>query len=139
MNGVNPYLTIPNGACREAIEFYKAALGAEVLFVQTVGASPMNQMADPDRIVHASLNVSGSVIMMADDLRPPDKIAASPYGESNISLAIGFKLAEVSEVARIFGNLAEGGTVTMPVTKTYWAEAFGMLTDRFGIKWMLSC
>ena len=56
---------------------------------------------------------------------------------SNISLAVGLDDAE--QARKIFNNLAEGGTVTMPIDKTFWAEAFGMLTDKFGINWMVNC
>ena len=70
--------------------------------------------------------------MMCDDRRPGDGPAAG-----NISLAIG--LSDPAKAAEIFGNLSEGGTVGMPLAKTFWAEAFGMLTDKFGVKWMVNC
>src|SRR5215472_4579944 len=83
MLGVNPYIAF-KGNCREAIEFYKGALNAAVLFTQTVGESPMSNMGPPENIMHCSLKVGDSTIMMCDDPRPD---AAASGG--NISLAIG--------------------------------------------------
>ena len=130
MLGVNPYIAY-KGNCREAIEFYKSALDAEVLFIQTVGDSPMSNMGPAENIMHCSIKVGNSTIMMCDDPRPD----AAPIG-GNISLAIG--LNDPALAKRLFENLAEGGSVIMPLEKTFWAEAFGMLTDKFGIKWMVN-
>ena len=70
--------------------------------------------------------------MMCDDMRP-----GTPAGDGNISLAIG--LNDPERAKKIFGNLAAGGSVVMPLEKTYWAEAFGVLTDKFGVTWMVNC
>ena len=131
MLGVNPYIAF-KGNCREAIEFYKGALDAEVLFVQTVGESPMSNMGPAENIMHCTIKVGGSTIMMCDD---PSPNPASTNG--NISLAIG--LNDPDRARQLFANLAAGGTVIMPLEKTYWAEAFGMVTDKFGLKWMINC
>ena len=131
MLSVNPYIAFP-GSCRQAIDFYQAALGAEVLFLHTVGESPMQDMGPADNIMHCTIKVGGSTIMMCDDPRP-----VSGGAQGNISLAIGLNDAERARV--IFDNLSEGGTVTMALGKTYWAEAFGMVTDRFGVNWMVNC
>lgn len=131
MLGVNPYIAF-KGNCREAIEFYKGALDAVVVFTQTMGESPMAGMAPADNIMHCTIKVGDSAIMMCDDPRPD-----AAAGNGNISLAIGLNDAELAK--RIFANLSEGGAVTMPLGKTFWAEAFGMVTDKFGIKWMVNC
>lgn len=131
MLGVHPYIAFP-GNCREAIEFYKAALDAEVLFVQTVGDSPMKNMGPAENIMHCTIKVGGSTIMMCDNPGPD----APPAG-GNISLTVGVK--DAAEAKRAFDNLSQGGTVVMPLEKTYWAEAFGMLKDKFGISWMVNC
>jgi PhnB protein len=131
MLGVNPYIAF-KGNCREAINFYKSALNAEVLFMQTVGESPMSDMGPPENIMHSTIKVGDSIIMMSDDPSPEAKAAGG-----NISLAIG--LNDPERAKQIFGNLAKGGSVIMPLEKTFWAEAFGMLTDRFGVKWMVNC
>lgn len=131
MLGVNPYISF-KGDCREAIEFYKTALGAEVLFTQTIGESPMSDMGPADNIMHCTLRVGGSTIMMADD---PSPGGAAEGG--SISLAIG--LNDPEQARRIFAKLEEGGSVLMQLEKTYWAEAFGMVRDQFGIRWMINC
>jgi PhnB protein len=131
MLGVNPYISF-KGNCREAIEFYKGALNAEVLFTQTVGESPMSNMGPAENIMHCTMKVGNSTLMMSDDPHP-----SGASGGGNISLAIG--LNDPAQAKKIFGNLASGGTVIMPLEKTYWAEAFGMVADKFGIKWMVNC
>ncbi len=132
MIGVQPYIAF-KGNAREAIDFYKQALGAEEIFSQTYGESPMADMGPADAIMHATIKIGESHIMVCDDMRPEAEAGAA----GNISLAIG--LNEVDTARRYFDNLSQGGEVTMPLDKTYWAEAFGMLTDKFGIKWMVNC
>ena len=131
MLGVNPYIAF-KGNCREEIEFYKSALDAEVLFSQTVGESPMSNMGPPENIMHCTIKVGDSTIMMCDDPSPDGSA-----GGGNISLAIG--LNDPERARQLFGNLAKDGSVIMPLEKTFWAEAFGMLTDKFGVKWMVNC
>ena len=128
---VNPYIAY-KGSCREAIEFYKKALDAEVLFVQVVGDSPMPQMGPAEKIMHCSIKVGDSVVMMCDDMRPTPAESGG-----NISLAIG--LNDPGRAKEIFEKLAKDGAVVMPIAKTYWAEAFGVLTDKFGVTWMVNC
>jgi len=120
------------GNCREAIEFYKTALDAEVMFVQTIGESPMSNIGPADNIMHCTMKVGESIIMLGDD---PSPDAATTSG--NVSIAIG--LNDPERAKRIFTNLSNGGSAIMPLSKTYWAEAFGMLTDKFGVKWMVNC
>lgn len=129
--GVSPYIAF-RGNCREAIDFYKQALGAEELYAETYGGSPIEEMGHPDAIMHATLNIGGSHVMFCDDFQSPDFTTGG-----NISLAIG--LNDVEKAKEYFANLSEGGTVIMPLDKTFWAEAFGMLTDKFGVKWMVNC
>lgn len=131
MLGVSPYLAF-KGNCREAIAFYQSGLDAEILFSQTVGESPMSDLGPAQNIMHCTIKVGTSTIMMCDD-PSPDAVG----GSGNISLAIG--LNDPERAKRIFGNLAKDGSVIMPLEKTYWAEAFGMVTDKFGVKWMVNC
>jgi PhnB protein len=131
MIGVKPYIAF-KGNCREAIDFYKEALGAQELFSQSYGESPMSDMGPADNIMHATIKIGDTHIMMCDDPRP--EAATTP---SNISLAVG--LDDTTTARTVFDKLADGGNVTMPLDKTFWAEAFGMLTDKFGINWMVNC
>ena len=131
MLAVSPYISF-QGNCRQAIEFYRTALGGEVLFMQTVGESPMSNMGSPQNIMHCSMKVGSSTIMMCDNPKPD---AHSSGG--NISMAIGLK--DPQRARQVFDALAQNGSVIMPLEKTYWAEAFGMLTDQFGVTWMVNC
>lgn len=133
MIAVQPYIAFP-GNCREAIEFYKEALGAEVLFTQTVGESPMPEMGPATNIMHCTMKVGDSILMMSDDMSPD----GAPETPGIISLTVA--LNDPAKAAGIFARLAaDGGVVIMPLAKAYWAEAFGMLTDKFGIRWMINC
>ena len=133
MLGVTPYIAFAGGQCRQAIEFYKSALGAEVLFLQTVGDSPMSDMGAPaSNIMHASIRVGDSTVMMCDDFNP-DPAA----GKGRISLALG--LDNVEKAKQLFQSLSEGGSVVMPLEKTFWAESFGIVADRFGVTWLVNC
>lgn len=131
MLGITPYITF-KGNCRQAIDFYKAALGAEVLFMQTFGDSPMAGMGPAENIMHSTLQVGGSTLMMSDDPNPQ-----GDSGGGDISLAIG--LDDPERAKEVFENLAKGGAVIMPLEKTFWAEAFGMVADKFGVRWMINC
>lgn len=131
MPGVSPYIAF-KGNCREAIQFYKTAVDANVLFTQTVGESPMADAGPAENIMHCTIKVGDSVIMLCDDMSP-----AGPAEGSNISLALG--VSDVASARKYFDNLAEGGVVIMALDKTFWAEAFGMVKDKFGIKWMVNC
>ncbi|MBI4889507.1 MAG: glyoxalase/bleomycin resistance/extradiol dioxygenase family protein [Acidobacteria bacterium] len=129
--GITPYLGF-KGNCREAIAFYQSAIGAELTFLQTFGESPMPEMGPAANIMHADLKIGDSHIMMSDDMRPD-----TPAAGGNISLAL--RLDDTAKAAQHFDNLAQGGAVLMPLAKTYWAESFGMLKDKFGITWMVNC
>ena len=131
MLGVKPYIAF-RGNCREAIDFYKKALGAELLFSQTYGESPMADMGAADAIMHATIQVGDTHVMMCDDFHTENFST-----DGNISLTVG--LNDLDRAKTIFADLSDGGNVMMPLDKTFWAEAFGMLTDKFGIKWMVNC
>src|SRR5436305_358272 len=131
MLGVSPYIAF-KGNCCEAIELYKTALDAEVQFIQTVGESPMSEMGAAGNIMHCTLKVGDSTIMLCDD---PNPTAVADGGK--ISLTIG--LNDPARARQIFSALAKDGSVIMPIEKTYWAEAFGMVADKFGVKWMINC
>jgi PhnB protein len=131
MIGVSPYIAF-RGDCSEAIDFYKQAVDAELLYAQKYSESPMAEMAPNDGIMHATLKIGGSHLMVCDDFHTE---GLAPGG--NISLAIG--LDDVDKAHKIFDNLADGGKITMPLDKTFWAEAFGMVTDKYGVNWMINC
>lgn len=130
MIGVMPYITF-QGNCEEALKFYKECLGGEILYMGRYGGSPMAGQAPDDKIMHATLKVGDTHIMAADNMAP-DPFAVG----GNIALSVGTD--DAGDAERMFNALAEGGRVTMPIAETFWAERFGMLTDKFGIDWMVN-
>ncbi|MBV9240433.1 MAG: glyoxalase/bleomycin resistance/extradiol dioxygenase family protein [Acidobacteria bacterium] len=130
MLGVKPYVSF-NGSCAEAIDFYKTALGAEVLFVQKVGDSPMSDMGPADAVMHCTMKIGDTHLMMSDNMGRPMTVG------NNISLAIGSDDIDAAKI--MFDAMSDGGSVIMPMQETYWAECFGMLTDKFGVNWMFNC
>ena len=133
MLGIKPYISF-KGNCKEAMNFYKDRLGAEVLFSQTYGESPMAGKGPDDKIMHCSLKIGDSVIMACDNVFEDSN--PTTVG-NNISLAIGTN--DVAQADKAFDQLSDGATIIMPMQETFWAERFGMLTDKFGINWMFNC
>jgi PhnB protein len=130
---LSPYLSF-KGQCEEAFAFYAQCLGAKVGELFRYGGSPMADQAPADwgnKIMHGSLTLDGQTVMGADMV--PQQYEA-PQG---ISLSLHPKSAAEGE--RLFKALAEGGRVTVPFAKTFWAAGFGMVVDRFGIPWMVNC
>lgn len=132
---MNPYLNFPNGNCKAAFGFYQQVFGAKPMFSMTWGESPMADQApngDGSKIMHASLQFpDGSMLMGAD--YPPQY--GTPFGGFSLSV----NARDVAEAERAFAGISEGGQVTMPLEKTFWAERFGMCVDRFGVSWMVNC
>jgi len=130
---LNPYLLF-NGNCAEAFKFYEETLGGKIEGLFTYSGSPAAEHAPPewgDKVMHATLMIGDQKLMGSD--APPGHYE-QPKG---ISVSISLNDREKGE--RIFNALAQGGTTTMPFSKTFWAEGFGMCTDRFGIPWMVNC
>jgi PhnB protein len=131
---VETYLNF-NGRAEEAIEFYRQALGAEVLMMMRFKDNPeppppgMQTPGTEKKIMHASLKI-GATILMASDGRCQGK-----SGFEGFHLSI--PAANEAEAERLFAALAEGGQVQMPMAKTFFSPRFGMTTDRFGVGWMV--
>jgi PhnB protein len=126
---VEPYLFF-NGNAKEAMEFYKTVFGGE-LDVSTMADSPPEaQMpgTKPTDVMHASLK--GPVNLMASDSsKASDKMA-------KVELSLGG--TDEVQMRKIFEGLAEGGEVRMPLEKQFWGDTFGMLTDKYGVDWMMN-
>ena len=131
MLGVKPYISF-TGNCSQAIDFYVDALGAEVLFTQTFGDSPMKGSAPDDKVMHCTLKIGHTHLMACDNMCTENPLRIG----NNVSLAVGADDARTAEA--MFEKMSQGGTVVMPMQKTFWAERFGMLTDKFGINWMFN-
>lgn len=130
MPQLNAYLSF-DGTCKEAMKFYERVLGGKLEALITYGEMPGGEPCAPvdaNRIMHAYL-VHKDFALMAGDAPP-----GMPYnGIQGVMLALAYPTAE--EARRIFNTLAEGGSVTMPLGETFWAETFGMVTDRYGTPW----
>lgn len=132
---VQPYLNF-NGRCDEALAFYQKALGAKVEMLMRFSDSPepMPPGAIPagseNKVMHSSLRVGDTVLMATDGG------CSEASGFHGISLSISVK--DVAEADRVWNALGEGGTVQMPIGKTFWSPRFGVLTDRFGVSWMIN-
>jgi PhnB protein len=130
---MNPYLHF-NGNCEEALKFYEKALDAKIESMFRHEGTPAAEHVPAEwrsKIMHARLNVRGQRLMASDV--PPDSYQ-KPQG-----FAVSLGITDVAEAERIFHALEENATVLMPLQKTFWAESFGMLTDQFGIPWMINC
>ena len=129
---VQPYLMF-NGRCEEAINFYKAELGAEVLAMMRFKESPPPPGRVPanwdNKVMHACFKIGDSEVMASDG------DCADKAGFSGVTLSI--QVNSEAEAARAFGALSKGGTVKMPLGKTFFSPSFGMLDDRFGVSWMV--
>jgi PhnB protein len=130
---ITPYLCF-GGRCEEALEFYRQALGAEVEMVMRFDESPeppppgMLAAGFEKKVMHAAFRVRGVSLMATDGCGEPTKF-------DGIRLALA--VPKEADARRAFDALADGGRVDMPLNKTFWSPCFGMVTDRFGLGWMV--
>jgi PhnB protein len=131
---LQPYVFF-DGRCEEAIEFYKTALGAKVEMLMRFKESPekeacpTNDPAMGEKVMHASVRLGGGMLLMSDG-----HCAGKPSFQG---FALSLTVKTEAEAERLFNALADGGQVQMPLAKTFWSPAFGMLSDRFGVSWMV--
>lgn len=132
---VSAYLNF-DGRTEEALEFYKKAIGAEVTAMMRFADSPAAEAEGhtppgaEKKVMHSAFNI-GSTMVMASDCH-----CAGQAKFEGFSLALNPKT--VAEAEKVFKALSDGGTVEMPLGKTFWTPAFGTLKDRFGVSWMVS-
>jgi len=132
---VQPYLFF-DGRCEEAIEFYKRAVGANVAMLVRFKDSPdppppgMVPPGSENKVMHATLTIGESTVMASDG-----ECGGKP---SFHGFSLSLTVANEAEANRAFAALVDGGTVRMPLTKTFFSPRFGMLTDRFGVGWMVN-
>jgi PhnB protein len=134
MPQLNAYLGF-NGNCAEALHFYERVLGAKIQMMMTYGQMPMAEKMPPgteNLIGHAQVVIGEDVLMAGDCMD-----SCQPYeGIKGVSMTLTYPTA--NEAKSAFDALSDGGKVTMPLEKTFWAEAFGMTTDRFGTPWIVN-
>jgi len=129
---IEPYLFF-EGRCEEAVEFYKKAIGAEVVMMMRFKDAP-----DPnackgvpgDKIMHATLRIAGNNVMASD--------GRCEQGTKFQGFALSLGVNTESEADKYFNALTQGGQVIMPLSKTFWSPRFGMVTDKFGVMWMVN-
>lgn len=132
---VEPYLFF-EGRCEEALEFYRTALGAEIVMKMRYSDNPEPQQPAPgcgpipgDKIMHATFRIGESNVMASDGM------ASGQATFKGITLSLS--PATEAEAQKLFAAIGDGGQVQMPMTKTFFSPAFGMVVDRFGVSWMI--
>jgi PhnB protein len=128
---IQPYLFF-DGRCEEAIEFYRAALGAEVIMLMRFKDNPDPSACAPgtlEKIMHANLRIGDTTVLVSDG-RCAGKMAFEGF-----SMAI--TVHTEAEADKCFAALADGGQIQMPLAKTFFSSRFGMVADRFGVGWMI--
>jgi len=131
---LEPYLFF-EGRCEEALEFYRHALGAEVAMLMRYNESPEPPQpgslapGSENKIMHASLRIGQTLLMLSDG-----RCAGKPNFQG---FALSLGVPTEAEAERLFAGLADGGQVQMPLAKTFFSPRFGMVTDRFGVSWMV--
>jgi PhnB protein len=135
MKAINPYLNF-SGNCEEAFNFYRSVFGGEFsaqMRFKEVPAEAQMDASEGEKIMHIALPIGqGSVLMGSDS-----PAAMGPTTTGNNS-SISISTESEAEATRVFNGLSAGGQVTMPLEKAFWGSYFGMLTDKFGIQWMVS-
>ena len=128
---IEPYLFF-NGHCDEAIEFYRRALGAEVTMLMRFKEGPDPAAIPPgsgDKVMHASLRIGDTMVLASD---------GHSTGKPNFhGFALSITVPDEGKVERYFAALADGGKITAALAKTFFSRRFGMVTDRFGVNWIV--
>jgi len=127
---IQPYLNF-DGRCDEAIAFYKKTLGAEVNVLMRWKDAPegMSTPQNADKVMHSSIKIGDATVMMSDG-----RLTGHPEFKG-ISLSLIAK--DPAEAETLFKALGDGGQVQMPISKTFFSPAFGMVADKFGVSWMV--
>lgn len=130
---VEPYLFF-GGKCDAALDYYRQHLGAEIGMVMRYKDSPEPPMCPlPDgwseKVMHASFTIGASRLMGSDGMK--EKMPEDGH-------CMSLTMPTEAEARRVFAALSDGGDAFMPISKTFWSPCFGMVTDRFGIHWMVT-
>lgn len=136
MATLNPYLNFA-GTSEEAFNFYKSVFGGEFITVMRFKDTPESDKVranEKDKIMHVSLPVGKGNILMATDALESQGHKLAVGNNFHLSLETESK----EEALRLFNGLSAGGKVTMPLSDSFWGAYFGMVTDKFGIQWMVN-
>ena len=137
MATTNTYLNF-NGNCEEAFNFYKSVFGGEFNYLGRFGDMPASEdykvsEADKNKVMHVSLPIGSSILMGSDT---GGEWAPGFVLGNNFSISVTANSKE--EADTLFNGLSDGAKITMPMASTFWGDYFGMLTDKFGVNWMIS-
>ena len=128
---LNPYLHF-DGDAEDALNFYKDALGGEIIMISRYGDSPMPSDEDwKNKLMHSRLLFDGNLIMISDAFK-----GNMAKKEGNVQLSV--EVESIDRINEVFSKMAEGGKVTMELQDTFWGARFGMLKDKFGVDWMFN-
>jgi len=128
---LNPYLHF-DGDAEDALNFYKDALGGEIIMISRYGDSPMPSDEDwKNKLMHSRLVFDGNLIMISDAFK-----GNKAKKEGNVQLSV--EVESIDRINEVFTKMAEGGKVTMELQDTFWGARFGMLKDKFGVDWMFN-
>jgi PhnB protein len=128
---LNPYISF-NGNARQAMEFYKSVFGGKLTLSTFAEAGMAQDPSDADKVMHSTLEVDNGIIFMGSDT--PKHMG---YHEgARVSMALNGD--NDAELSGYFNKLSVGGKVGMPLGKAPWGDSFGMLTDKYGIEWMVN-
>ncbi|MFB6457466.1 VOC family protein [Chitinophaga sp. Hz27] len=132
MSKIEPYLSF-NGNCAEAMNFYKEALGGQLMVMLVKDSPAKDQIPEEyhNQVMHAYLKGNGFSLMASDNMSQDKTVTGT-----NVSLT--YNAEDNSEAEEIFNGLSKGGKVTMPLAETFWAKRFGMLIDKYGFNWMVN-
>jgi PhnB protein len=128
---LQPYLMF-EGRCEEAAKFYEKALGAKIeKLVRFKDSADPGMCLGPDRekVMHMSIRIGDQIVLASDG-----QCGGKPTFQG---FSLSLNVSSEAEANRLFGALADGGQVHMPLAKTFFSPAFGMLADRFGVSWMI--
>lgn len=132
---IQPYLNF-DGRCEEALEFYKKALGAEIEMILRFKDSPepcdpsMVKPGSENKVMHSAFRLGDSLIMASDCKCDGGKEKFSGF-------SLSYSAPDEASVERVFKALSDGGKVEMPLAKTFFSPSFGLVSDRFGVSWMV--
>lgn len=128
---ISPYLFF-DGTCREAVNAYADIFGGEIVMMMTFGDAPAEENMPPeikDLVMHVTIKIGDAMLMASDDMPGKSVKPASTH--------VMASLPTVAEAKSAFERLSDGGDVKMPFDKTFWAEGFGVVIDKWGTPWMI--
>ena|ERR1700712_2287259 len=128
---LTPYIHFAGNA-EEALNFYKEVLSGEIVALNRYGDSPMPTDEDyKQKIIHATLQFGENMLMISDTFK-------GHLVNTNGNIQLNVEMKDKEQLESVFGKMADGGRIVMPLQDQFWGATFGMLTDKFGVSWMFN-